>query len=95
MKLNAQIHIITNSLEVSRHQAEAILILFKGLLSNEKIRHSAALTRSLKLREQTQPISKQISCSHRIYTIRVRVREHKYLLTSQVNGNKLHWGRSD
>jgi hypothetical protein len=47
MQLNTQIQIITNSLEVGRHQAEAMLIVLKGLLSNEKIRHSAALTRPL------------------------------------------------
>jgi hypothetical protein len=42
-------------LEVGRHKAEAMLILFRDLLSNEK----SAVTRPLKLWESAQPISKQ------------------------------------
>jgi hypothetical protein len=62
------------ALEVGRHKAEAMLLLFKVRQSNEKIWQSASVTRPLKLRKSVQPILEQNELSSCISTIRISVR---------------------
>jgi hypothetical protein len=69
MSLKTQIHLITNSFGGGRNQAEALLILFRDRLSNEKIRHV------------TRPLKKTSCIVPAFIQFRLEFGEHKHLLT--------------
>ncbi len=85
--LHAQIYQITIALEVGR--AAAMLFCLWSLAYPKKKFPKGRVTTPLKLGRAHSRSLYKTSRSSRIYTIRIRLREHFYWLTSQATGNQM------